>query len=152
MDIQSKMYVMDDEYGNRLYMRMFIDEFGRTKNANIYLKLKSEEKHRQLGTIDLDKKIFYCKRNSSKHLHIKSDSFGFNWKLLQDPVLAINYVHLTIDNEQTFLISTKVISDLGDFINYKQQGFELQKFVSNKILKKHNIIENLKDILNTQTN
>jgi hypothetical protein len=152
MDIQSKMFVMDDDFGNRLYMRMFIDVHGISKKANVYLKLKSEEKHRQLGILDLDKKIFYCKRNTNKHLHIKTDSFGFNWQLLQDPVLSINYIHLTIDNEQCYLISKKVVSDFGDFLNFKQQGFELQKFVSNKMLKKHNIIENLQDILNTQTN
>lgn len=140
------MFAMDDDHGNRLYMRVFIDENDKYTNANLYLKLKSEDKHRQLGIVDFQKRTFYCKRNTKKHLHLKTDSFGFNWNILQDPFLGIDYVHLTVDEEHRYLISKTVISDLGKFLNFKSQGFELQKFVSNKILRKYNLKKDQNDI------
>lgn len=143
---------MDDAHGNRLYMRIFTDENDIQTNANLYLKLKSEDKHRQLGIVDFQKRTFYCKRNSKKHLHYQSDSYGFNWNILQDPFLGIDYVHLTVDEENRYLISKTVISDLGKFLNFKSQGFELQKFVSNKILRKYNLKKDKNDIQSDDVN
>ena len=143
---------MDDNIGNKLYVRIFIDEFDRYTNANLYLKLKSESRHRQLGIIDFQEKTFYCKRNSKKHLHLNTDSFGFNYNILNDPFLNIDYVHLTVDNTDSYRISKKVISDLGKFQNYKTQGFELQKFVSQRVLRQYNLNKYKNDIQSVDAN
>lgn len=141
MEITSNMLVKDDEHGNRLYQRVFVDENKRQKLANVYLKLKSEDRHRQLGIIDFEKRTFICKRNSKKHLHIKSNSYGFNFTLIEDPFLSIDYIQVKIDEAEDYIISKKIIADFGNTLNFKQQGFELQKFVSIKTLKQHAITQ-----------
>lgn len=153
MNIGSKMYAHDDASGNRLFLRVFFDENKVNTNADLYLKLKSEGRARQLGSLDLSTKTFWCKRNTSKHYHYATKSFGFNWTILQDDFLDIQKVRLVVDDEIHYEFPISLIKDYGRFLNFKQQGFELQRFLSYELIKNYkvndiqrrNVVENDKE-------
>ena len=137
MILNSKMFANDDNSGNRVYMRVFFNEHGEHQNANIHLKLKDEKNPRQLGSYDFFTRTFYCKRNTAKHLHRKSNSFGFNWTILSDAFLSVENVYIIVDDTDHYQIPITLIKDYGSFLNFKHQGFELQRFMSFELIKRY---------------
>ena len=138
MNIKSRLLAKDDEYGNRLYMRVFSDEHQYDTSATIHLKLSSEKTVRQLGFIDLNTKTFYCKRDTTKHYHYKTKSFGFNYNLLTDSFLNIHRVHVEVDNKERLSFPLELLETHGRFLHYKSQGFELQKFLELDVIREQN--------------
>jgi hypothetical protein len=140
MNLYTKTFANEDISGNRVIMSIYYDENNNQQNATIKLHLKEEKDSRQLGTFDFKTKIFYCKRNTAKHLHRKSNSFGFNWTVLNDAYLSVEKVHIIVDEEEHFEFPISLIKDYGHFLNFKQQGFELQRFMSFELIKRYSKI------------
>jgi hypothetical protein len=145
MNIKSQIFANDDSHGNRLYMRVFFDENNQFTNATIYLKLKSEENRRQLGNMDFITHTFYCKRSTAKHYHRQMKGFGFNWTVLSDTLLNIKKIHLVVDDNEEYLFDCSLIKEYGKFLNFKQQGFELQKFMPLSLIKNFRINKPVED-------
>ena len=137
MIIGSKLFGDSDNQGNKLFLRVFYNENKEHVSANVHLKLQSGGKTRLLGKYDFHNKVFYCTRKMSKHYHYAAKGFGFNWRILDDPYLAITRVHIVIDDETHYEIPKSLIAQYGKFLNFKQQGFELQKFISLDLIKLH---------------
>lgn len=139
-----------DNQGNNLYIRVFYNENKENVSANIYLKLASENKTRLLGRYDYHNKTLYCSRKMSKHYHYAAKGFGFNSRILDDPYLSIQRIHILIDEETHYEFPNSLIKNFGRFLNFKQQGFELQKFISLNLIKTHSILpaEINKELLN----
>ena len=137
MILGSKTFANEDASGNKVYLRIFYDENNVHQNANIHLKLKEEATPRLLGTFDFITRTFHCKRNTSKHLHRKSKSFGFNWTILNDTFLAVEKVYIIVDEENHYCFPISLIKEYGHFLNFKQQGFELQKFMNFDLIKRY---------------
>lgn len=135
MQVRTEMYKNEDKQGNELYMRVFYDEKNEPQNAIIHLKLKSGKYPRQLGNLIFSTRTFFCKRDSAKHYHHKAKGYGFNWTILNDPTLSIEKVHLVIDETQHYVFEKSVIKNYGIFLNFQEQGFELQKFLPMEIIK-----------------
>jgi len=113
---------ISDESGNLLIIK---DNKVRLK---LTLKLKSEAKGRQLGVINLERKVFEVKRNRTKHLFRKNQSYGFNHKLLDEAKLFDN-IRLK-DEIQEWLIPKNYILENGSFLHFKNNGgFERQIFI-----------------------
>lgn len=129
MIVKSRLFAKSDNHGNDLYMRIFTDENNVDVGATIFLKLKSETKIRNLGQIFFNDHSFHVLRDSSKHFHYVSKSYGFNWTIINDADLNIKSVHLIVDKNERYIIPKSIIDSYGKFLNFKQQGFELQKFV-----------------------
>jgi hypothetical protein len=110
--------MIQDEYGNKLYRR----------KDTIFLHLTSEQNPRKLGIIDEENQVIVITRESSKHLHRLSNSYGFNLQLLKTATV-FNSIRLIVDNIH-YLIPIKLIKEKGKFLFFKQQGFELQVFLS----------------------
>lgn len=127
----------EDKHGNRLYMRVFFDANKEPKNAIIHLKLKDGNYPRQIGNYDFTTRTFFCKRNSSKHYHYKTKGYGFNWTILEDPTLAIEKIHLVIDENENYIFKKSLINEYGRFLNFKEQGFELQRFMPMELIRLH---------------
>lgn len=140
MNIKSRLLAKDDESGNRLYMRIFSDEHHYDTSATIHLKLAGAKSTRQLGYIDLTTKTFFCKRDTTKHYHYNTKSFGFNYTLLSDTMLGIKKVVVEIDNKEILSFPISLLESRGRFLNFKQQGFELQKFLELSIIREHDNI------------
>ena len=110
--------MIQDEHGNKLYRR----------KDNIFLQLESEAFPRKLGTIDEENQIIVMFRDSSKHLHRKSNSYGFNFQLLKTATV-FKTIRLIVDGIH-YLIPLELIRKKGQFLFFKQQGFEKQIFLS----------------------
>jgi hypothetical protein len=127
------MFAKQDAAENVLYMRVFYDEQQEKLGCNIHLKLKAEKKSRLIGDCMFIERTFYVKRDSSKHLMHKINGYGFNWDIINDPLLHIDKVNMTIDDTQ-YLVPKKVLMEEGMFLNFKQAGFELQKFLPMSVI------------------
>jgi hypothetical protein len=140
MILYTKTFANEDSSGNKVYMRIFFDENNEHQSANIHLKLKEEKAPRMLGNFDFQTRTFYCKRSMSKHLHRKSRSFGFNWTILGDAFLSVENVYIIVDDSEHYMFPITLIKDYGHFLNFKQQGFELQRFMSFDLIKRYSKI------------
>lgn len=115
-----------DENGNSIY------EAGNS----IFLKLCDGRPSRNIGTINREERTFNVYRDYKKHLHIKTHSIGFNFDLLSNCPLFDSVV-LTNQSKETFKIPVKVILDQGQFLFFKQQGFEKQIFLNLGIINQY---------------
>jgi len=139
MIINSRVLAKSDNFGNDLYLRVFSDENKKDVGGSIFLKLKSENKKRNLGYVYFYDRSFHVLRDSSKHFHYKTKSYGFNWNIIDDADLCIKSVYLVIDKKERYIIPKSILETYGRFLNFKQQGFELQKFLP------FDMIKNFKD-------
>ena len=145
MIISSRLLQQADNSNNVLFLRVFSDENKADVYSSIHLKLSSEKHPRMLGHIDIANKTFYCKRDMSKHYHYKSKGFGFNWGILEDTYLNIDSINLLVFNKEEGKTETKsryvfpksLISQFGKVMNFKQQGFELQRFLKYEFIKNY---------------
>ncbi len=136
--VKEQKFVQEDNAGNQLFMRVFIDENNTQRSANIHLKLSNEERKRFIGNYGFDNQTMYLSRTSAKHYHYATKSYGFNYRLINDPQLDIKWIVVKID-DTIYRFPKSLIEDYGSFLQFKQQGFELQKFL------KFNIIKNYKN-------
>jgi hypothetical protein len=116
-------YQMFDKQGNRLVM-----ETGKPFKLRLFLKGK---RPKLIAHYDYDKKTLIVKKNSERHYHYKTKSYGFNYALFEN--LDIDTVNLTIDKEN-YNIPAKVFSQ-ARVMNFSGEGFELQKFLPIEIIR-----------------
>ena len=135
----TKPFVKDDKLGNYLIMNVHYDELEKPIGATLRLKLKAEGRERTLGHIYFADRSFHCKRKTAKHFHFVTKSFGFNWEIINDDFLCIKNIHLVVDNAEKFVFPASAIKDYGKFLNFKQQGFELQKFLQMDIIRNYKV-------------
>jgi len=145
MVISSRLLQQIDKANNVLYLRIFSDENKVDVYSSIHLKLASEKHQRMLGHIDIANKTFYCKRDMTKHYHYKSGGFGFNWGILEDAYLDIDTINLLVfdksdaknETKNRYVFPKSLIGNFGKVMNFKQQGFELQRFLKYELIKNY---------------
>jgi hypothetical protein len=71
----------------------------------------------------------------AKHYHYQVKGFGFNWTILNDSYLNIENIHLLVDDKDRYVFKKDLLTRYGNFLNFKQQGFELQKFLKFQLIK-----------------
>jgi len=136
--MKEQLLAQDDSVGNRLYLRVFFDnETNEKVSATIHLKLKGESRYRLIGNYYFIEKTIYLKRNSKKHYHYTTKSYGFNYNILSDPFLDVQWIVADIDDVR-YRFPKSTIDTYGTYLHFKQEGFELQKFL------KFNLIKNYK--------
>ncbi len=118
-------YEMTDANGNRLVL-----ESGRPMPLRLFLK---GQRPKLIAHYNPEQKVLILKRNSARHYHYKSKSYGFNYAILDS--LEIEQVHLTIDKEM-FIIPIKAFES-ARVLNFSQSGFEVQKFLPVEIIRKY---------------
>lgn len=134
-ELTTKSFTKEDDKGN-IILAQFTLVDGVPTGVDLYLKLKAEQKRRKLGWIDLDKGIFVVKRKIGTHRHFASNSYGFNYEILKEQHLfKFQIIHLIEDTGTEYYFLKQLIEKHGTFMNYKQQGFELQRFISLDLLK-----------------
>jgi hypothetical protein len=135
MDIGSKVFGKEDKQGNALIVRGFYDENKDWTWATIHLKLANLNKPRLLGYVDVQTATFNCVRDCTKHYHRKAGGFGFNWEILSSNLIHIKTIALRVDDDKLYVFPKKLIEERGTFLNFKQQGFELQKFLDFNLIR-----------------
>jgi hypothetical protein len=109
-----------DEKGNELIAKT------NDNVISLYLKLV-EKSERLLGIIDKKEKTFQIKRNREKHLFKRNKSYGFNHYVLKN-AKTFDKIYL-LDDVTSWIIPVKFILENGSFMQFQQQGFELQIFI-----------------------
>jgi len=110
--------------------KIFTDDNGNiafVKDNIIKLKIKGHKRIRKLFVIYKSLNLIYCERDRKKHLHIKSNSYGFNWHILMKAKSTENI--LLRDKQGLYLIPIKFIKDRGQFMHFTKKKFELQIFL-----------------------
>lgn len=117
-----KTFFIDDEGHNKLIMK-------RTeKTKTLYLQLQSYTRKRRLGVVTISTRTITVRRKYYQHLFRKGNAYGFNEFLLKN-TKTFDTINLS-DEFSDWKIPVKFILENGKHLNFKQQGFELQLFVS----------------------
>ena len=121
--------------GNEFKIRSFyIDEQNtlliKSNDRLIIVKLLLKNmKPRMIGTVTKSTRTIEMKRKRGKHLHYMSNSYGFNDYILREQT-TFDWVRLSDDLGNHWKIPVSYILEKGTYLKFKQQGFELQRFVS----------------------
>lgn len=139
--MKEQLFCQLDPSGNRLYMRVFIDDETNEKTAaNIHLKLVGENRQRLIGNYYFHEKTIYLKRLSDKHYYRATNSYGFNYVVINDPYLDIKWIVAEIDGVK-YRFPKSMIDQYGSYLHFKQEGFELQKFLKFAFIKNYKVDE-----------
>ena len=116
-----KTYNIKDESGNVL--------IAEHDNWLITLTLLFTDGHKRIiGRIDKENKILKLTRVREKHLMRVNNSYGINYFLIENGKL-FNTIQLQ-DDFKTWTISKEYLIENCITMNFKKQGFELQKFIT----------------------
>jgi len=138
MIVKSEIYKFNDSAGNELVFRMLFNEYSKALTATVYLRLRDSGNYpRQIGYIDTPTKTFHCFRDSTKHLHYKTNSYGFNY-FLTEQRFGIEKINVKIDRT-SYLFDTEVLNTESVVMNFSGQGFEVQKFLPLEVIKKYRV-------------
>lgn len=99
---------------------------------SIYLKLANETKNRLLGKVKGN--TFFVKRIREKHLFKKNESYGFSINIIDQ--LNVDYIELYEDSG-VFKFSVDVLKQFGDYLHFKDEGFERQLFLPLSIINQY---------------
>lgn len=110
----------------------------------IYLKLAKEDKNRTLGKVKGD--VFYTKRVRERHLLKVNQSYGFSINIIEQ--LGVNFIELYEDSG-IFKFPVDVLRQFGDYLHFKDEGFERQLFLPLAVIDKYRYTPEL-DVVRTQ--
>lgn len=120
-----------DERGN--YFRVESDQLMMVRS--IMLHLASENKSRHIGILYVKDKTLRIKRTRSRHLFLKNNSYGFNEHIIRTAIL---FDHVLLEDEHgLFMIPRSEIMANGTYLDFKQNGFEKQIFLSLEIIEQY---------------
>lgn len=103
------------------------------------LYLNGEKRGRNIGTITKSTRTIFMKRKVDKHLFRKLNAWGFNDYVLRNQS-TFDFVSLSDDKGNHWSkIPVSMILDGATYLNFKSQGFELQRFVSLEDLEKYKV-------------
>ncbi|MCB0490662.1 MAG: hypothetical protein KDC99_19470 [Cyclobacteriaceae bacterium] len=102
--------------------QLIIDEHG-----NVFFWV-ADGKKRFLGT--LRGRDFHCQRDPARHVHRKTNSYGFNHELIKGCPFERLIIHLP-DGTRIWITRQEILK-CGIFLQFKAQGFERQLFVKLK--------------------
>lgn len=99
------------------------------KTIVLYIQLQAGRgRKRKIGVVTKSTETIIIKRNREKHLFRKMDAYGFNQYILEN-TKSFKTVWLK-DDFSDWKIPVSFILQNGEYMNFKREGFELQRFVS----------------------
>lgn len=113
---------------------VLIIEENRSKNLNLYIKLENERHRRHIGLINIKSRIMHVERNSTQHILKKANAYGFNHYILSKGQKFDKVALHEIDTGKIYLIDKNYLLKEGQFLFFKQQGFEKQLFLTKEWL------------------
>lgn len=124
-----------DKVGNML----IVEQEPVYGNYRLLLHLVSEKKPRHIGEVDTKQRTLLVQRDRAKHLFLKNNSYGFNYKIISsfEPVDRVLLHETDGSNNNYFLIPEQVVREESKTMNFKQQGFELQVFLEYAKIKQY---------------
>ena len=101
------------------------------------IRLSGEKRNRAIGHINIDDRTLYVRRSKEKHLLRKANSYGFNHYIIQNAT-KFDKVCMIVGFNQ-WLLPNEVILN-GDFLWFKDQGYERQIFLDLDTIEKYRIV------------
>ena len=117
----TKTHTIEDGSGNRLIASH------NDSIINLSLLL-ADGKSRSIGQIDKATRTLRLIRSRSKHLMRVNNSYGINYYLIENGK-AFDKVQI-VDEQNSWLVTKDYLIENCTTMNFKAQGFELQKFIS----------------------
>ena len=117
----NKTHTIEDGSGNRIIASH------NDSIINLSLLL-ADGKKRAIGQIDKSTRTLRLVRSRSKHLMRVNNSYGINYYLIENGK-AFDKVQI-VDEQNSWLVSKDYLIEHCTTMNFKAQGFELQKFIS----------------------
>ena len=115
---------MLDEEGNRIIAT------DKGNVISIDLKLKKEKRRRHVGLVTKSTRTLFVTRQKEKHLHRKSHSYGFNYKIIE-MARAFDFISIQDEDCRWKIKREDTLNKENQTVLYfKQQGFEVQIFIS----------------------
>lgn len=112
-----------DEQGNKIIATE------TESQIKVELKLVSERKRRLVGYITKSTRTMHMVRKRDLHLYRATNSYGFNYKIIEES-LRFDTISLQDDFERWKFPKSIIIDNPNCILHFKQQGFELQTFLS----------------------
>jgi hypothetical protein len=124
-----KFYIDDENY-------LLIKSNDTLIFLTLYLK---GDKGRNIGTVTKSTRTIKMKRIRAVHLFRKLNAYGFNDYVLRNQS-SIDWISLSDDlGNHWSKIPVSYVLEHGTYLNFKNQGFELQRFVSLEDLEKYKV-------------
>lgn len=128
-------------------VRMFpIDDYNsiviKSNDRLIHVKLHlAGDKPRLIGTVTKSTRTIVMRRKRNVHLFRKMNAYGFNDYILRH-AKTFDMIRLSDDMGNDWKIPVSYILENGAYKNFKQNGFELQRFVSLENLEQFRVKDN----------
>lgn len=131
-----------------VYRQFFLDDDGRNKlhlkttdkTIVLHLQLEAEgSRKRKIGVVTRSTKTLGIKRSRAKHLLVKGNAYGFNQHILNE-AKTFDTIRLS-DEFSNWKIPVSYILTEGKHLIFKQQGFELQLFLTLAQLEKYRVLK-----------
>ena len=117
----NKTHTIEDGSGNKLIASH------NDSIINLSLLL-ADGKSRSIGQIDKATRTLRLIRSRSKHLMRVNNSYGINYYLIENGK-SFDKVQI-VDEQNSWLVTKDYLIENCTTMNFKAQGFELQKFIS----------------------
>lgn len=144
--MKTKTFCNEDQYGNKLYAELlFDDDSSQPMSCQLKLVLANDsgltKRFRRIGNYDYSTKTLYVSRSIEKHLHYQSNSYGFNWNIVNEKTL-FTVDKISLNEQETgaeYVFPVSLLKERGVFLHFKKQGFELQRFLNRKLIENYKI-------------
>jgi len=132
-----KVIKIDAEYNQIIYS---VNETPSGWSHQIFLKLKQKPKRLLADIHKYNGKMYLViTRERMKHLFRQNESYGFNNTMLKS-CLCVNIDTIILrDDYGVYMFPISVIFDKGEFMYFKQDGFERQVFLKLDEINKYKI-------------
>lgn len=124
-----------DQYGN-----YFITQRTPT-TIHIQLKLANENRVRNVGIVNRHGRFIEIVRDKARHLFRKGNAYGFNEHLIKTGK-TFDSVKL-IDDDGVYVFPKTLILEKGQYLFFKEQGFERQLFLNMDVIRQYAVDERI---------
>ncbi|MES2287636.1 MAG: hypothetical protein V4547_18215 [Bacteroidota bacterium] len=131
----------------KVHRTFFIDDAGRNKiflqstrkTIVVLLQLETESYKKKIGVVTKSTKTLKIERKRDLHLFRMGNAYGFNEYILKQ---AKTFDTISLSDElEHWKIPVKFILENGKYLNFAQQGYELQLFVSLSQLEQFRVLK-----------
>lgn len=134
-------FMQSDLYGNKIFFHVNVLD-GKAESGELWLQLRGEQRQRKIGRYVYADHSLHIQRSAEKHLHTKSASYGLNYGILAEKdMFEVHTIYLreTLSN-RLYCFPVALVMQAGQFLFFKEQGFELQIFVPVKEIDKYEVV------------
>lgn len=111
------------------------------EGCNLFIRLAKERHRRLIGRINKTTRRMHIERDPYKHLLNKANSYGFNHHVLEHGQTFDHVVIHELQTKKIFKIPRLDMLEEGQFLFFKEQGFEKQIFLKREWIERYEITQ-----------